>query len=67
MKIDAKHDFGTRECPACACRVPANENNCPICGYPFPAKSTLSRRAPLIAIVLLLLFVVPLLLAALSR
>ncbi len=67
MKIDAHHDFGTRECPACACQVPANENRCPICGYPFPAKSALSRKAPLIAIVLILLILVPILVAALSR
>ena len=67
MKIDSRHDFGTRECPACACRVPANENNCPICGYPFPARSALSRRAPLIAVVLVILLVVPILIAALSR
>ncbi|MBP1589354.1 MAG: hypothetical protein ILO10_04070 [Kiritimatiellae bacterium] len=56
MKIDSSHDFGTRECPSCGVRVPANENRCPICHYPFPVKSTLSRSAPLIALVLLLIF-----------
>lgn len=36
MNVDAGRNFGERECPACACRVPANHNRCPICGYEFP-------------------------------
>lgn len=37
MTIDPGKDFGTRECPGCATRVPANSNRCPLCGYDFPA------------------------------
>ncbi len=36
MKIDAEKNFGKRVCPACACAVNANNNECPICHYPFP-------------------------------
>ncbi len=36
MRIDPSQTFGPRECPACACEVPANNNRCPICGYEFP-------------------------------
>ena len=36
MKVIANRHFGRRECPSCACEVPANSNHCPICGYEFP-------------------------------
>ena len=43
MKIRDDVDFGTRECPGCACEVAANENRCPICGYEFPAPRGLGK------------------------
>ena len=63
MKIDPHHDFGTRECPGCACTVPANSNRCPICGYAFPARSSLQRGLPWIVALLLALLLLPLLLS----
>ncbi|NCC50422.1 MAG: zinc ribbon domain-containing protein [Spartobacteria bacterium] len=44
MIIDDRKRFGIRECPSCACEVPANNNHCPICGYAFPHPSP-ARRA----------------------
>lgn len=67
MKIDAQHDFGTRECPGCACEVPANSNRCPICGYAFPARSGLQRGLPWIVAGLLALLLLPLLLSLAAR
>jgi hypothetical protein len=43
MKIDHATVFGPRECPSCACEVPANHNRCPICGYEFPNASPIQR------------------------
>jgi hypothetical protein len=58
LKIDPDRDFGKRECPACACRVPANSNRCPICGYDFPQFCPVHRHirlwGTLIMILLLL-------------
>ena len=57
MRIDTGRDFGTRECPACAVEVAANENRCPICGYEFPGHpdSRFSRMRWPAAILMLLL------------
>ena len=63
MKIDAHSDFGTRECPGCATEVPANENRCPLCGYPFPGRGPLQRNLGWIVALLLVLLLIPLLLA----
>ncbi len=62
MRIEAKKDFGSRECPACAVSVPANSNRCPICGYFFPAEPR-PRRTARIAAALLMLFLLALMLA----
>ena len=43
MRIDPARHFGLRECPSCACEVPANENRCPICGYLFPSPTRTQR------------------------
>ena len=43
MKIDVSKSFGERECPSCACRVPAHHNRCPICAYEFPALTARQR------------------------
>lgn len=67
MTIDPTHDFGSRECPGCACNVPANENHCPICGYAFPGRSPLQRRLPWIVALLLTLLLLPLLLSLVNR
>ncbi len=61
MKIDAGHDFGTRECPGCAMQVEANHNRCPVCGYEFPQPGTLQKSTRWGALVLLIIFVVVLL------
>jgi len=49
---------GKRECPNCAVEVPKHDERCPICGYQFPKSK--SRLFKLIAIVLVLLFLIPL-------
>ena len=67
MKIDAQHDFGTRECPRCACEVPAKSTRCPICGYAFPARAGLQRGLPWIVAGLLALLLLPLLLSLAAR
>lgn len=63
MKIDSQTDFGTRECPGCAVKVPTNENRCPICGYQFPARGALQRNLLWIVLLFLALLLVPLLLS----
>ncbi len=63
MKIEPHSDFGTRECPACAVEVPANENRCPICGYEFPGRGPLHRNLIWIVLLLLALLLIPLFLA----
>ena len=45
MRVEEQQEFGTRECPSCACEVARNENRCPICGYEFP--SGMKSRATL--------------------
>ena len=63
MKIDSQSDFGTRECPSCACEVSANENRCPICGYEFPGRGPLHRNLIWIVLLLLALLLIPLFLS----
>jgi len=47
-----------RECPNCAVDVPKGSRRCPLCGYEFPPpKSGLFKW---IAIVLIILFLIPL-------
>ncbi len=54
VRIVTQRDFGTRECPSCACEVAINENRCPICGYEFPHRPRAHRTAlALIALLLL--------------
>ncbi len=54
MKIESGKQFGDRECPACACKVAANENHCPICGYAFPHPTPLQHRMRLWGALLML-------------
>jgi len=63
MNINPQSSFGTRECPACACEVAANENRCPICGYEFPGRGPLHRNLIWIVALLLALLLIPLLLS----
>lgn len=49
MKIDPDKEFGTMECPACACEVPRNSNRCPICKYEFGYKPT--WQTPLLLVI----------------
>lgn len=59
MKINGEKQFGTRECPACACEVPENTNRCPICGYAFPLQPAGKRSMRVWgAILMLVLFVI---------
>ncbi|NIN01092.1 MAG: hypothetical protein GTO24_24280 [candidate division Zixibacteria bacterium] len=47
-----------KECPNCVVDVPKDSRRCPICGYEFPrAKSSFFKW---VAIILLILFLVPL-------
>lgn len=62
MKVDPTKNFGIRECPACACEVPANSNRCPICGYLFPNPSPARRRFKLAAALIMLALLLILLL-----
>ena len=47
-----------RECPNCATEVPKDSRHCPICSYEFPPPK--SRSSKWIAIVLIILFLIPL-------
>ena len=47
-----------RECPNCAMEVPKDSRHCPICSYEFPRPK--SRSFKWIAIVLIILFLIPL-------
>lgn len=62
MRIEASREFGARECPSCACEVPANSNRCPICSYHFPAPNIRQRRmrfwGAIIMLALIVLFYV---------
>jgi RNA polymerase subunit RPABC4/transcription elongation factor Spt4 len=54
---------GKRECPNCAVEVPKHDERCPICGYEFPqSKSGFPKWIVivLIALLLILLFLIPL-------
>lgn len=55
MKVDISKSFGQRECPSCACFVPANNNRCPICGYLFPVPTPRQRAFRLWGALLMLL------------
>ena len=50
-----------RECPACALTVPADADECPMCGYEFPVQSAGFRMSAWLFVVLMVLFAVPLL------
>jgi len=43
-----------KECPSCAMKVDAKAEVCPVCAYEFPSSV---KSSPLVAIILLLIFV----------
>ncbi|MBN1268825.1 MAG: zinc ribbon domain-containing protein [Kiritimatiellae bacterium] len=63
MKIDDAKDFGRRECPACACEVPANHNRCPLCGYEFPHPTPTQRNLRLWGAAIMLVILLALIVA----
>jgi predicted nucleic acid-binding Zn ribbon protein len=49
---------GKKECPNCAAEIPGQSERCPICSYEFPRpKSGLFKW---VAIILIILFLIPL-------
>lgn len=59
MKVLGNKNFGARECPSCACEVPANSNRCPICSYEFPQRTGLQMGMRLWGgLLMLILFVI---------
>ncbi len=65
MQINPHRDFGARECPSCACEVPANNNHCPMCGYDFPQATSVQKNMRVwgaaVMVVLLVLLILGLL------
>lgn len=49
---------GKKECPNCAAQVPKDSKLCYVCGYEFPQGK--GKAFGLIAIILLILFLLPL-------
>ncbi|KPL05495.1 MAG: hypothetical protein AMJ73_00420 [candidate division Zixibacteria bacterium SM1_73] len=47
-----------KECPNCAVKIPKDSRRCPICGYEFPQPK--SRFFTWVAIILIILFLIPL-------
>ena len=62
MSIHVGKNFGTRECPSCACEVEANHNRCPICGYEFPNPSPAQKGLKLWGALIMLAIMLALLL-----
>ena len=67
MSIDHQKTFEKRECPACACEVPANNNRCPICGYEFPNPTPAQRGMRLWGALIMLAILIGLLLISALR
>jgi RNA polymerase subunit RPABC4/transcription elongation factor Spt4 len=51
----------TRECPSCASEVPGDSRQCFICGYEFPGSQFNRSWRVIVAIILVLIFLIPLL------
>lgn len=49
---------GKKECPNCAAQVPEESKICYVCGYEFPQRK--GKTFPLIALILIILFLLPL-------
>jgi len=54
MRVLARKEYGSRECPSCACEIPQNVNKCPICGYLFPVATPRQKRMRLWGALLML-------------
>lgn len=50
-----------KECPNCAVEVDEGNEKCPICGYEFPQKMSHHRVFTWVAVILIVLFIIPLL------
>ena len=62
MGVDVTKNFGSRECPSCACEVEANHNRCPICGYDFPNPTPAQKGMKLWGALLMLAIIAALML-----
>ena len=49
---------GKKECPNCAIEVPKDSKVCYVCGYEFPERK--GKTFTLIALILIILFLLPL-------
>jgi hypothetical protein len=49
-----------RECPSCASMVPARSRQCYLCGYEFPGSPMRQSGRAILAIILVLVFLIPL-------
>lgn len=49
-----------RECPNCAVELPEGGEHCPICGYEFPQSGGKRKLITWVAIILIILFLIPL-------
>jgi hypothetical protein len=49
---------GKKECPNCAVQIPRGSKVCYVCGYEFPQGK--GKTFPLIALILIILFLLPL-------
>ena len=58
--VEAKKLIGAKrkECANCAVEIPRDSRRCPICGYEFPQPK--SRLFTWVAIILIILFLIPL-------
>jgi hypothetical protein len=50
-----------KECPNCAVEVGEENGNCPICGYEFPQGKSHPKLFIWVAVILIVLFIIPLL------
>jgi len=50
-----------KECPNCAVEVEKENENCPICGYEFPQRTSHPKLFIWVAVILIVLFIIPLL------
>ncbi|MFH1334979.1 MAG: zinc ribbon domain-containing protein [Candidatus Zixiibacteriota bacterium] len=50
-----------KECPNCAVEVEGGKENCPICGYEFSQVKSRHHLFTWVAVILIVLFIIPLL------
>ena len=47
-----------KECPACAMKISADKNICPICGYEFPKDQPLFKILIILLAIIFVIFIV---------